>query len=249
MELFSAEALLLAVSDLGDYDRIVTFLTRQWGKKRGVARGARRKHSRFGGQLQPLAKAKVDWLEKEGRELARVRSVELERAAGGLQKDLEGLMLTAYLADHVSEFAQENEPSERLFRLLDTTVEALLAGVDRGLATRYFETWVLRLGGVFPPPSECPRCGGDLESGAAVAAEADGVICGRCGGPSARQVSAPALDLLRRMGRENLPTLARRPPQAAAVEEVAEICTRVRRSFLQHELRSYDVIRETLGHV
>ena len=40
---------------LHDRDRIVTFLTREYGKKRGVARGARVKHSRFGGQLQPLA--------------------------------------------------------------------------------------------------------------------------------------------------------------------------------------------------
>ena len=59
MRSLSAEALLLDVFDLQERDRIVSFLTAQWGKKRGVARGARAKYSRFSGQLQPLAKIAV----------------------------------------------------------------------------------------------------------------------------------------------------------------------------------------------
>src|SRR5918999_1343209 len=159
MALTTAEALILDVTDLHDRDRIVTFLTREHGKKRGVAKGARVKHSRFGGQLQPLAKAQVTWFEKEGRDLARISSVELVRTAHSLQTDLEGILLGSYLADHLLEFAQEGESSDYLYRLLDATLEALLAGVDRDLAARYFEAWVLRLAGIFPAPDVCPSCG------------------------------------------------------------------------------------------
>ena len=126
MELHTAEALVLDVMDLHDYDRILTFLTRWQGKKRGVARGARRKYSRFGGQLQPLAKVSVTWHEKAGRDLGRISSVEMIRAAESLQQDLEGLLLSAYLRDHMLEFAQEDEPENHLYRLLDSTLEALL---------------------------------------------------------------------------------------------------------------------------
>src|SRR6185295_15497988 len=80
--LHSAEALILSVADLHDRDRIVVFLTRDLGKKRGVAKGARTRHSRYAGQLQPLAKVQVTWFAKEGAELARISSVELVRAAG-----------------------------------------------------------------------------------------------------------------------------------------------------------------------
>jgi DNA repair protein RecO (recombination protein O) len=163
MQLRSSDAIILDVFNLHDYDRIVTLLTRSHGKKKGVARGARRKYSRFAGQLQPLAKVSVTWLEKEQSELARVSSVELERSASGLQSDLEGILLGSYLADHMLEFAQENEPNDHLFRLLDSTLDALLADVDRGLAARYYEAWVLRIAGVFPAPSECPACGRGLE--------------------------------------------------------------------------------------
>src|SRR5262245_8532413 len=112
MGIESAEALILSVRDLQDRDRIVTFLTREHGKKSGVAQGARVKHSRFGGQLQPLAKAQVTWFEKEGRELGRISSVELIRTAHPIQEDLEGILLGSYLADHMLEFAQEGESSD-----------------------------------------------------------------------------------------------------------------------------------------
>src|SRR5689334_4598298 len=138
MHLFTAEALILDVFDLHDRDRIVTFLTREHGKKKGVAQGARTKHSRFQGQLQPLAKVVVTWFEKEGKELGRLSSVELVRPAHKLQEDLDGILTGSYLVDHALEFAQEGETSDLLYRLLDSTVEALVAGVDRDLGARYF---------------------------------------------------------------------------------------------------------------
>ncbi|HXM70106.1 MAG TPA: DNA repair protein RecO, partial [Thermoanaerobaculia bacterium] len=109
MLLHTSEALLLDVRDLAERDRIVTFLTRERGKKSGVAQGARAPHSRFAGQLQPLAKVQITWFEKPGRDLVRISSVELVRPVHRLQADLEGILLGSYLADHMLEFAQEDE--------------------------------------------------------------------------------------------------------------------------------------------
>ena len=245
MTLQSFDALLLDVFDLQEQDRIVTFLTAERGKKRGVARGARRKHSRFAGQLQPLSKARVTWFERPTSELVRIRSLELSRPATFLQGDLEGLLLGAYLADHMLEFAQENESSHELFRLLDTTVEALATGINRDLAGRYYEIWVLRLAGVFPSAQECLNCGRDLASGAVLPASAEGLVCRQCG--SGLSVAAESVEFLRRSGWENLASLAERPPDAATLAAVAELSARVRRTFLQHELKSCRVIRETLA--
>jgi len=242
--LVSAEVILLDVYDLHENDRIVTMLSPGHGKVRGVARGARRKYSRFAGALQPLAKAKVTWFQKEGRDLARISAVELVRPARRLQSDLEGILLGGYLAGHVLEFAQENDPSEHLYRLLDSTLSALIAGVDRALAARYFEAWVLRLAGIFPPPRECPECGRPLAEGAVLAASEDALVCSRCG--SGTRVSGGAVALLMRIGRESLPKLAENPPPKEIVSEVEALTGRIRRAFLQHELKSYRVMQETL---
>jgi DNA repair protein RecO (recombination protein O) len=250
MALQTAEALILDVADLHDRDRIVTFLTREQGKKRGVAKGARVKHSRFGGQLQPLAKVAVTWFEKEGRDLGRISSVELVRTAHPVQADLEGILLGSYLADHLLEFAQEGESAEHLFRLLDATIEALLAGIDRDLATRYFESWVLRLAGVFPSPWDCPGCGGPFPpEGAILPRAGDNLLCFDCGGVVGLRISPSTLDFLRRIGREGLAATAASPPSPAVLRQVEELCAQVRQSFLQHELRSYGVIQQTLARL
>jgi len=246
MSLQSSDALLLDVFDLQEQDRIVTFLTAEQGKKRGVARGARRKHSRFAGQLQPLARARVTWFERSSSELVGVRSLELSRPATFLQGDLEGLLLGAYLADHMLEFAQENEASHGLFRLLDTTLEALAVGTDRDLAGRYYELWVLRLAGVFPSAEECLGCGLDLALGAVLPLAAEGLVCRRCGG-GGLELGPEILEFVRRSARENLESLGRRPPTRPTLEIAAELSARVRRAFLQHELKSFRVIRETLA--
>ena len=54
MPLYTAEALILRTYKLGEADRIVVFLTRDRGKKRGVAKYARRPRSRFTASLEPL---------------------------------------------------------------------------------------------------------------------------------------------------------------------------------------------------
>ncbi len=242
MPLESAEALILTVVDLTDRDRIVTFLTREQGKKKGVAKGSRTRHSRFAGELQPLAKATITWYQKEGSDLVRISSVEMIRPAGQLLLNLDDILLGAYLAEHVAEFAQEDEASEALFRLLDATLEALLGGVDRDAVARYFEAWVLRLAGIFPAPRECPECGGDLTSkGAVLPRGGDGLLCAECGGREGRALEPGTIEFLLRIGRIG-PALAGDPlPAPQVLRQVEALCGAVRRGFLQHELKSCQV--------
>ena len=150
--LHRAEAFVLAVADLQEADRVVEFLARDEGRRRGVARGAKRRFSRFAGELQPLSRVRIEWFEKEGRDLARISSVERAPGAAAPPGDLEGLLVGAYLAETAATFAPEREPAAALFRLLDATLAALAAGGDRRALVRYFESWVLRLAGVFPAP-------------------------------------------------------------------------------------------------
>ncbi len=251
MKFHQAEALILEVSDLQEADRIVVFLTREEGKRRGVARGAKRRFSRFAGELQPLAKARIGWMEKEGRDLLRITSVELVRPVKNLQLDLEGILLGATIAEQVSLFAQEGEASEVVYRLLDATVEALEAGQDRDLVARYFESWLLRSAGILPPPIACPQCDRELAGGAALLASGEGLICRVCARstPGTAAISAAAITFWRRIGRENIAAMAANPPPAPVLAEVAAAIGRIRRHFLQHEVRSLTVMERTLAEL
>ena len=80
MPLYTADALILRTYKLGEADRIVVFLTRDRGKKRGVAKGARRPRSRFVGALEPLTEVRVAYFEKERRELVGLNFAETIRS-------------------------------------------------------------------------------------------------------------------------------------------------------------------------
>jgi DNA repair protein RecO (recombination protein O) len=149
MPLYSADAIILRTYKLGEADRIVVFLTRDRGKKRGVARGARRPKSKFVGALEPLTHARVAYFEKERRELVSLNYSEASRSAlsGGT---VESLGCAAYFAELIDEWAAESHEDERLYRLGVSMVEALAGGVPHEPLSRYFEFWLLSLQGVYP---------------------------------------------------------------------------------------------------
>ena len=157
MPLYTADALVLRTYKLGESDRIVVFLTEDRGKKRGVAKGARRPKSKFVGALEPLTRARIAYFEKERRELVGLNYAEPARSP--LSARPEALGHVGYFAELLDEWAQEAEPNERLYRLGASLVDALAEGVSIEPLARYFEFWLLRLMGVYPPTLGCQACG------------------------------------------------------------------------------------------
>jgi len=98
MPLYTTDALILRTYKLGESDRIVVFLTRDRGKKRGVAKGARRLRSKFGGALEPMTRAVVVYFEKENRELVSLNTVDTVRSPLSA-KDPEALGYVGYLGN------------------------------------------------------------------------------------------------------------------------------------------------------
>jgi DNA repair protein RecO (recombination protein O) len=148
MSLHTADALILRTYKLGESDRIVVFLTRDRGKKRGVAKNARQSRRRFGGALEPLTYGRVGYLERERRELVRLDYVEQLRSPLSAI-DGEALGYVSYFAELIDEWAQEADPNETLFRLGASMTDAIAAGVPIEPLARYFEYWLLRLQGVY----------------------------------------------------------------------------------------------------
>lgn len=246
MPLYSADALILRTYKLGEADRIVVFLTRDRGKKRGVARGARRPRSRFTGALEPLTEARVAYFEKERRELVSLNYSEPSRSALSTGT-MEALGCAEYFAELIDEWAPEAASDERLYRLGASMVEALAAGVPAAPLARYFEYWLLRLQGVYPPHLICGRCAKPLaDEGAYLVVGATGFACPACSSSadSMRQLSAGALSFLgsaRSLSPQRLTDLIVPPAVVAELETLHRALIRL---HLAREPRSFKVLRE-----
>src|SRR2546421_5033676 len=123
MPLYTTDALILRTYKLGESDRIVVFLTRDRGKKRGVAKNARQSRRRFGGALEPMTVGRVGYKERERRDLVHLEYVEAKRSPMAAA-DGDALGHASYFAELIDEWAQDNDANEPLFRLGASIVEA-----------------------------------------------------------------------------------------------------------------------------
>ena len=251
MPLYKTEALILRTYKLGEADRIVVFLTRDRGKKRGVASGARRPKSPFAGALEPLTRVGVSYYEREHRDLVRISYAE-SQCSPLLASRPDALSHVGYFAELIDEWAQEADPNERLFRLGTSTLEALAAGVPTDRVARYFEYWLLRLQGVYPPHVACHRCGTALDGepdGACLEPGAHVFTCpgcsGRVGGAEPGVTLSPgALAFLAAAGSIPPQRLAAVPLSGRVDRELEATHQALMRLHLEKELRSTRVLRE-----
>lgn len=250
MPLYTADALVLRTYKLGEADRIVVFLTADRGKKRGVAKAARRPKSRFVGALEPLTHVRVAYFEKETRELVGMNYAEPVRSP--LAGPSESVGHASYFAELLDEWAQADDPSETLFRLGASALEAMAAGVPVDPLARYFEYWLLRLQGVYPPHLVCHRCAatftGQAEAGAWLS-PFDGVLtCAACadgveGHRRGASLSPGALAFLgeaRTRGPRDVGRAGAAPGVLAELEAVHRL---LMARHLERELRSPRVLR------
>ncbi|MEP6995207.1 MAG: DNA repair protein RecO, partial [Acidobacteriota bacterium] len=244
MRLHSSQAFVLGTHALRETDRIVSILTREFGKKRGVARGARRPRSAFGGALEPMTEADVVYYEKEGSDLVSIRSVDPIRASFSLSTDLERALLLPAMAESLETFVSESDPAEPFYRLARHAMDALFAGGSAASTAAYFDLWILKLSGLFPPTRECARCETALpETGPLSFDERlPGFLGPECASAGVRITAA---------GRRTLAQFLSGPLDPSAdlpgLAEVAAVTRLSRRHFLGHELKSQRVLAEVLS--
>ncbi|HWB17908.1 MAG TPA: DNA repair protein RecO [Vicinamibacterales bacterium] len=250
MHVYSADALVLRTYRYGEADRIVVFLTEDRGKKRGVAKNASRSRRRFGAALEPLTRGRATYVEREHRDLVRLDRVEPSQmpfGSGSATPDPDGahrLGHAAYFAELVDEWAPENAPNERLFRLGAAVAGALVGAQSVDALARYFEYWLLRLEGVYPAIDRCPRCGRDTFGAGAAFVVADRVyVCRNCSAGGLK-LSAEAVGFLRTSGRLTPVDAAAAVVDAGPLREIEQAHHALMALHLDKELRSARVVRE-----
>ena len=113
-----SEAIVLRTYPLKEADLIVSFLTRDSGKLRGVARRARRPKNRFGAGLERLAHGRVFYFQRETRELVNLDTCEMIHSHFGLHGDLTVSVALDFIAEVSEQFLPPAEVNEKFFRLL-----------------------------------------------------------------------------------------------------------------------------------
>jgi DNA repair protein RecO len=246
VKLERTEAIVLHTFAARERDKMVVFLTPFSGKRKGWAYGARSIKSRFGASLEPLAKVRIGFVEREGDEVVRIESVDLIRSLFPAQQNLLASVAATYIAELVDTFAPANDPAELIYRLLDRTTEALLAGADPMRVVAYAEVWMLRLAGTLPSTRTCFECGAPLGRPLRFDDRAQAFVCENCAGRDASIIPNDVADVLDAVARLPVAEFAALPIREETLFEVRGLAGAVRRHFLGHELKSFDVLASVI---
>jgi len=180
MESCVCEAILLAVADYGESDRLVTLFTLEHGKLRGIAKGAKKSLRRFGGCLEPFARLSVQITITSG--LSRLTGADVATIYPRIREDLLKIGYAGYACEAVDLLLPEGFANPRLFRLLTVYLEHLDCAPPEASARRCFEINFLNILGYRPEFNRCATCGSALANAVQRFAGAAGdLLCGRCG--------------------------------------------------------------------
>jgi DNA repair protein RecO (recombination protein O) len=244
MALLTTEALVLRGYKLGETSKVVVFLTRERGKVRAVARGARGGRPRYQSCLEPLSQVRVSLYGRQGAELLRLGQAELLRSAFRVgERGLDAALFLSSCAELLDAFSPEGEAEDRVYRLALAVLRAVEGGSDPDLVGRYLEAWLLRLHGLYPPLDSCASCGGALEGGRREYHRASqGFVCPTCGPASGPVLPGDACSLLGRVFAE--PPEALTAPSAPSVRALESFHRELVTEHLERDLRSPRVVRE-----
>ncbi|MDR1726869.1 MAG: DNA repair protein RecO [Acidobacteriota bacterium] len=250
MPSLEAEAIVLRHHPLAEADRIVVLLTREQGKLRAAAGGAKKTKSQLAGTVEPFNHLRVSLWFREGKDLGQVHGAELIQAYPGKGLDLGSVYACSYFAEIVNEIAPDGQPNPVLFRLLLASLKACALRPPTPALVRYFEIWALRACGFVPDLGRCAACGRPVAGeGFRFAVASGGALCRDCGGKAGAGgvplgvKSAEALEKMMKLPPEEFMILPFGQTTAAEIEQFAR---RLLVFHLERRLKSYPLLREAL---
>ena len=231
---------MLRHSDYGEADRLLTLYTRQLGKTRVLAKGARKIASRKAGHIEPFTHAKLQLA--KGRDLLILTQADTVDAYLPLREDLILTSHASYVMELLDRFTYEEETeSPSTFRLLTDTLSRLASKSDPWLVIRYYEMRLLDHLGFRPQLFECANCGREIKAeDQYFSFSAGGVICPRCGKglPNLHAISVEALKYLRHFQRSSYAEATRARPDLDVQQETETLMQGYFTYLLERELNT-----------
>lgn len=233
-------AIILRHANWGEADRLVTLYTREQGKMRAIAKGARKITSRKAGHLEPFTQVKLQLA--RGRDLFIVTQADTLDAYQPLRENLVLTGYASYLVELLDRFVyEEGSANPTLFRLLADSLKRLADGEDTWLAVRYYEMRLLDFLGFRPQLLKCANCGREIKpEDQFFSFSLGGVICLRCGQglPHLKSISVETLKYLRHFQRSSYGEAARARPSAEVRAETENLMQAYFTYLLERELNS-----------
>ncbi len=213
MPVQKTQAIVIRSFPLGEFDKIITFYTADFGKIQAVARRIRRPKSRFGGSLELLNLGTLVFFERPNKDLHAINDFDLIDAFDAIKADFDRTIYGCYLAELVNATELAGQAANQsVFHLLRYAFETLTQIDDVPLLARAFELQFLGLAGYAPQLWRCVVCMEAFRGPTMhFSSRLGGLLCANCEGQDtkARSMSCGSCELMKQLQKFDLSYLHR----------------------------------------
>jgi DNA repair protein RecO (recombination protein O) len=240
---FRSEAIVLRRVDFGEADRLLTLFSREFGKIKALAKGARKPQARKAGHVELFMRS--DFMFAKGKNIDIVTQAEVVEPYLALRDDLVRTTYAAYAAELLDGLTAEADRDLAKYDLLSKALGWLAESDNYLLAARYYELRLLALAGFQPQLFHCVSCNEPIEQqDQFFSAELGGLLCPACQAADRRalSISASAVKVLRHLQTHSwshVKALRLRPRVQRDLENVMH---HYLRHILERNLRSADFL-------
>jgi len=239
MSVVTTEAFVLRSYKLGEQDKIVVLFTRDRGKIRLVAKGARKLKNRFGAALEVLTHIRIIFHEKPNRELQILDRAEILHSPIEKQPGLRLSYYLFYFAELIHEFFPDHEKNVSGFRILLNIEKALIHHQDLDYLARFIELQLLHSQGILSSVALCSQCGREFGSilERRYLGKATEILCKRCKLEDSALVSIPVVKSVDAFEKASIDWVS--TVRGQVLEELGSLNHLLITRFLGKDLQSY----------
>jgi DNA repair protein RecO (recombination protein O) len=246
MALYKTRAIAIKSMNLSESDRLVTFMTENYGKVKCVAKGARKSKNQFWGALEPMSLTHLIYFGKEQQSLFRLNQSDIIESFQTIRDDFDKLYTGVYFLDLIDAMILEGHHEPRIFGLLYQSLAALDQQTELEPLRRLFEIRLLSLSGYKPQLEHCVLCRKAPENGLISFSYAhNGILCNSCCSRARTDIkfSTGTRNYIKRLLEVEIKTCERLKSPKSQTEEIEKVTHRLILSHLGRELKSYPFIK------
>ena len=246
MPLFKGQAIVLRSINLSETDKLVSFMTDQFGKVKCVAKAARKIKNRFGAAIEPMSHIRLIYFGKENQTLYRLNHSDIIHSFQPIRDDLRKIYTGIYFNELVDTLTPDAHPDPNVFRLLLEGLLALEAMDGLDTVSRLFEMRLMCLAGYTPQLSHCSICKRLVETERiGFSFEHKGIVCESCSfkiQPEMR-FQAGTLRYLKKLKTMDVQYASRLKFPKGVEREIEQLTHKLILSHIGRELKSYPFIK------
>jgi DNA repair protein RecO (recombination protein O) len=181
----STPAIVLRARDYAEADRVVTLLTRNFGKLSGIAKGAKASRRRFERKLEPFTHAILYFRRRPHGQLVFITRAERMDGAAPEFDDLAKIALGSYMLELTDALTTEEAEAVAAYEVLSSGLEVLGRRAPTMAVRHAFELKILQAAGFGLDFGRCRLCSraAEPENGSAYFVPArGGIVCAGCRG-------------------------------------------------------------------